>query len=389
MFMIFYCEEYSKIIYACRIHIPAFEKRVEITGEVKQAALYEVVNKETLQDVIDFAKGFTTQAYTAKIKAFQNTNKERQLTDIDALDFNSYIPRNGDKYVVEAILDRFINRVEVIGAVFRPGQYELEQGLTLKGLITKAEGLTEDAFLARGYINRLNADNTPTLIAFDVTKVMNGTVADIPLKREDKVTISSIFDLKDEYKISIQGEVRNPGTFDYADNITLESIIQMAGGFREGATPNRVEVSRRVKNSDATSEGARTAEVFVVNIDQNLNLVGSPFILKPFDIVTVRNSEGYEVQKQVKLEGEVLYPGLYTITQKNERISDIIKRAGGLTPLAYSDGASLKRPGAYAVRPGDKNAIDRSDEQQKTENNLERLQEGATTKDAPVKTVWD
>lgn len=369
------------------INIPVYQKRVEISGEVKQAALFEMLEGEGLNTLISFAGGFTSEAYTAKIKAFQNTAKERQLTDINASAFQSFMPENGDRFIVEPILDRFTNRVEIIGSVFRPGQYELEKGLTLKSLIQKADGITEDAFLNRGYINRLNIDNTQSLISFDLGKILAGTTADIPLQREDKITINSLFDLRDEYKVSIQGEVRAGGTFDYADNMTLESVIQLAGGFREGATPNRIEVSRRVKNSDATSTGARTAEVFIVNVDQSLKLMGEPFLLKPFDIITVRNSEGYEIQKQVKLEGEVLFPGLYTIIQKNERISDLIKRAGGLTPLAYADGASLKRPGANVVRPGDKNAIDQSEEKQKTQNNLKRLQESGATKDAPVETV--
>jgi protein involved in polysaccharide export with SLBB domain/low affinity Fe/Cu permease len=357
------------------INIPVFDKRVEMSGEVKQAALFEVVSGESLQTVINFAGGFTTQAYTAKIKAFQNTDKERKIVDITAAEFGSYEPKNGDKYVVEAILDRFANRVEIDGAVFRPGQYEFNKGLTLKGLITKADGLTEDAFLNRGYISRLNLDNTQALISFDVAKIVDGSVADIPLQREDKVSIASLFDLRDEYKVSIQGEVRAPGTFEYADNMSLEDVIQMAGGFKEGATPNRIEISRRIKNSDAMSASARTAEVFTVNVDANLKVVGDNFVLKPFDVISVRNSEGYQVQKQVKLEGEVLYPGVYTITNKNERISDLIKRAGGLTPTAYIEGASLKRPGAEKVNPTDKNAINNKEEEDKKLLGLKRAQE--------------
>ncbi|WP_316786211.1 SLBB domain-containing protein [Pedobacter frigiditerrae] len=357
------------------INVPVYNKRVEIIGEVKRSALFEVNNNETLQDVIDFAGGFSMQAYTARIKAFQNTDQDRKIVDVAKAEWGSYRPQNGDKFIVEPILDRFQNRVEIIGAVFRPGIFELKNGLTLKALIAKAEGLKEDAFLNRGYINRLNTDNTQALIPFDLQKVMAGTESDITLQREDKITINSLFDLRDEYIVNIQGEVRSPGTFDYADNMTLESVIQMAGGFKEGATPNRIEVSRRVKNSDATSSTARTAEVFTVNVSEDLTLQGEPFILKPFDIISVRNSEGYSVQKQVKLEGEVVYPGIYTITRKDERISELIKRAGGLTSSAYADGASLKRPGAKAVSPNDKNAINVKEEEDKKLLNLKRLQE--------------
>jgi protein involved in polysaccharide export with SLBB domain len=339
------------------INIPVYQTRVEMSGEVKRPALFEVLNTESLEDVIKFAGGFSNKAYTAKIKVLQNTNKERRITDVSSDNFFKYNPLNGDKYIVEAILDRFANRVEIKGAVFRPGQYELENGLTLKQLILKADGLKEDAFLNRGYISRLNTDNSLALLSFDVDKVIKGTEQDIPLRREDKITISSIFDLRDEYKVDIKGEVRFPGTFDYGDGMNIQSLIQMAGGFKEGATPNRIEVARRVKNSDANSITAKTAEVLNINIDRDLKLQDSTFILQPFDIVSIRSAEGFQTQKQVKVEGEVLYPGIYTITNKDERISDIIKRAGGLTVLSFAEGASLKRPGPEVIERMD--SVDR------------------------------
>jgi protein involved in polysaccharide export with SLBB domain len=357
------------------INVPVYQSRVEIAGEVKRPALFEVLSNESLADVIRFAGGFSNQAYTAQVKVLQNTNRERKISDIPAEKFETYGPLNGDKFIVETILDRFANRVSISGAVFRPGQFELEKGLTLRGLIKKADGLTEDAFLNRGYISRLNLDNTLALVSFDVDKILKGTQQDIPLQREDKVTISSIFDLKEEYKVSIQGEVRQPGTFDYATNMTLEDFIQIAGGFKEGATPNRIEISRRVKNSDLLSKNAVIADVFTVNVDQNLQIADKGFVLQPFDIVSIRNSEGYQIQKLVKLEGEVLYPGTYTIMNKDERISDVIKRAGGLTASAYADGASLKRVGPEKVNPTDKNAINNKEEDDKKFLNLKRVQE--------------
>ena len=369
------------------INIPAFDKRVEISGEVKEAAIFEIKGTETLQDVINFAKGFTAEAYTAKIKTFQNTSKERRIRDISSSQYATFQPRNGDKFVVEAILERFENRVEIIGSVFRPGVYALDKGLTLKGLIRKADGITEDAFLNRGYINRLNPDKTQFFISFDVAKILSGEEKDIPLTREDKVTISSIFDLREEYSVTIQGEVRAPGTFEFAENMKLEDVIQMAGGLREGATPNRIEVSRRIKNTDPNSTSSKTAELFVVTVDENLRVIGDKFEIKPFDIISVRNSEGYAIQKQVKIEGEVLYPGMYTITSKDYRISDLIKRAGGLTPFAYAEGASLKRPGAEKVNPADKNAINNKEEEEKKFLNLERVQEKNADQPDNVKKV--
>ena len=368
------------------INIPAYDKRVEISGEVKEAAIFEIKGSETLKDVINFAKGFTAEAYTSKIKTFQNTDKERKISDILEVQYDTFKPKNGDKFIVEAILDRFENRVEIIGSVFRPGVYALEKGLTLSGLLKKADGITEDAFLNRGYINRLNPDKTQFFIAFDVAKIISGEEKDIPLTREDKVTISSAFDLKEEYVITIQGEVRAPGTFQYAENLQLEDVVQMAGGLKEGATPNRIEVSRRIKNTDPTSVSSKIADLFVVSVDENLRVLGGNFDVKPFDIVTIRNSESYAIQKQVKIEGEVLYPGMYTITSKDYRISDLIKRAGGLTSFAYAEGASLKRPGAQNVNPYDKNAINNQEEEDKKFLNLERVQD-KTTKDAVVNKV--
>lgn len=357
------------------IYVPVYNKRVEMQGEIKEPALFELKSNETLADLISFAGGFTTSAYTAQIKSFQNTDRERRVVDVDATAFNSYIPKNGDVFIVEQILDRFENRVEITGAVFRPGQYELDKGLTLKSLINKAAGLKEDAFLNRAYINRLNPDNTASLKSFDLGKLMAGIEPDISLQREDKITISSIFDLRDEYKVTIQGEVREPGVFNYADGMNIETAIQLAGGFKEGASPNRIDISRRVKNSDVNSTSASTAEVITVNIDENLRVVGTPVFLKPFDVIAVRSSEGYQIQKQVLIEGEVKYPGPYTITTKNERISDLIRRAGGLTPLAYVDGASLKRPGAEKVNPTDKNVINNAEEEERNLLNLKRVQE--------------
>lgn len=358
------------------IHIPVYEIRVEVAGEVKRPALFEALRGDNIQDVLNFAGGFNTRAYTGRIKILQNTEKERRITDIASTEYAAYTPKNGDKYIVEEILDRFENRVEITGAVFRPGLYELDKGLTLRALINKAEGLKEDAFLNRGYINRLNMDNTLSLISFDVSKIIAGSVPDITLQREDKVTISSLFDLRDEYKVMIQGEVRDSGTYAYADNMSLEDLIQMAGGFREGATPNRIEISRRIKNSDAMSASAITAEVFTVNIDQNLRLSDQTFELKPFDVISVRSSEGYQIQRQVTLEGEVLYPGTYTLSRKDERISDLIKRAGGLTPTGYAEGASLKRPGPKPVASEkNKNAITDQEEEAKKFLNLKRVQQ--------------
>ncbi|MBK0384089.1 SLBB domain-containing protein [Pedobacter sp. SD-b] len=343
------------------IRVPVYKKRVEIVGEVKRPAIFEMKDSENFNDLLNFAGGFTESAYKARVKVLRNTDTEKKIVDVSEDEFNSFEIKSGDKYFVNEILDRFENRVTIEGAVFRPGQYQLEPGLTLKTLIQEAEGIKEDAFKPRAYITRLTDDLNTELISFDVAKILNGQAEDIPLKREDVVSISSIFDLKEEYKVTINGEVRRPGDFPFSENMSLEELIIKSGGFKESATPQRIEISRRVKNSDATSKSAKTAEVFQINIDKNLSIEAAKFILKPYDIVTVRTSPGYEVQQQVRIDGEVMYPGYYTITKKDERLSDLIKRAGGLTALAYADGASLKRAGSFDTQ------IEKEKEKQKLE----------------------
>ncbi|OJU28224.1 MAG: capsule biosynthesis protein [Sphingobacteriales bacterium 41-5] len=353
------------------IHVPVFTTRVDVVGEVKRPAIFEVLPHETFSEVLKFAGGFSDAAYSARIKVVQTTPTERKILSVPAAEFDSYYPKNGDLITVEPILDRYENKVEISGAVFRPGVFELTQGLTLSQLIKQAEGLREDAFRSRGYIIRLNPDNTTSVVPFDLAEVLRNPSADIKMQREDLVQISSIFDLREEYNVSIGGEVRNPGTFGYADNMTVKDLVQMAGGFKEGATNKRVEVSRRIRGTDLTQKSAPTAEVFTINIDSTLGLAGNEFLLKPFDIVSVRSEEGFTLQQQIRIEGEVLYPGIYTVNYKNERISDIIKRAGGLTAFAFPEGASLKRPGADASKS--KNLVNDKEEDELNRLNLRRL----------------
>lgn len=325
------------------IRIPVYKSHVEIAGQVKRPGIYEMQPGESVDNLLRFAGGFTDSAYTALAKVVQITDKEKKISDIPSAEFGSFIPHTGDQYYIGSILDRFTNRVTINGAVYRPGQFQLTDGLTLSQLIKKADGLREDAFLPRGYITRQNPDLTSSVVQFDAAKIMDGSQPDIVLQKEDVVQVYSIFDLRDQYQVSINGEVRNAGDYKYADSMTLEDLILQAGGFKEGATPQRIEISRRMMNSDPRSASAKIAQVFQVNVDKDLAMNAAKFILHPFDIVVVRSAPGYEVQKQVRVEGEVLYPGLYTINAKNERISDLVKRAGGLTALAYPVGASLQR----------------------------------------------
>jgi len=333
------------------IHIPVYGSRVQFEGEVKRPAIFETVAGESLLDLVKYAGGFSENAYTAKVKVLQKTDKERSVKDIYSDQFADYSPKAGDQFIVDPILERFANRVSILGAVFRPGLYGMEPGMTLKQLLEQADGVREDAFLERGIINRLRADNTAELINFNVREVLAGTAVDIPLKREDKIEIASLFDLRDEYKFTVQGEVRLPGDFPFASNATLGDLIQKAGGLNESAKNARIEIARRLNNRDVTDP--TSSQTILVEINDGL-VSDLNIALQPYDVITVLGDAGFRTQRQVKIEGEVLFPGIYTISREDERISDIIKRAGGLTSYAYTEGASLKRTGESKLKAEEK-----------------------------------
>lgn len=325
------------------VMVPEYRVRVSMEGEVKRQAYFEVLPGESLKDVIDFAGGFTDYAYKFSIKAIQLTDRQQRLKDIDRKDFESYIPFKGDRYVVSRILNKYENRVSIAGAVYRPGDFELEDGLTLKELINKADGLKEDAYLERGYITRLNEDNSSEVIPFNVKGIVDGSAEDIMLKKEDVIQISSIFDYVDAYTVTISGKVRAGGTFPYFNGMTVEDLILKGGGFADGANMLEVEIARRVKDSDKRAKDAKLANIIKIIIDPELKLAESKFKLEPFDVVSIFALPGYVQPQMVTIEGEVMTPGTYAMRSKDDRISDLIARANGFTAYAYLDGASLKR----------------------------------------------
>jgi protein involved in polysaccharide export with SLBB domain len=353
------------------IRVPTYRTRVELAGRVKIPALFEVLPGESLQDIIDYAGGFADNAYTSRIIVSQIKNQQHALTDVVETDYKSYIPLRGDKFIIEPVLDRFENRVTIKGAVFRPSDYELSKGLMLSQLIEKAAGLKEDAFMERGTITRLKADNSKELIPFSVTNVINKST-DIPLQREDVINIYSKFDLRDKYQITINGAVRKPNTYAYADSMKVEDLILQAGGLAEGASAKRIEVARRINDADPQSKTSKVANVFTVDIDSQLRLGNINFVLKPFDIVSIYSLPGYEKQKIVRIEGEVLYPGPFIIESKNEKISDLVARAGGLTASADIEGGSLKRENT-AILGIDKNKSDTAAIARERNEQLSRL----------------
>jgi protein involved in polysaccharide export with SLBB domain len=339
------------------IHVPAYDIHVELKGEVKVPAIFETLPNEKLQDVLNYSGGFTDQAYTVRIKVDQVSDEQHRFKDILQTDYKNYTPLRGDKYTVSKILDRYENRVTINGAVFRPGEFELQDGLTVSQLIKNAGGLKEDAFTERGSIIRLNSNNTTQQISFNINDVLSKPSADIVLQREDNVSIVSIFELSAIKKITIKGEVRYPGDFQYVSNMKVADVIIKAGGFAEGASSKRIEISRRIFDGDPSVKNSKVAQVFSINIDENLKIDTVGFVLEPFDIISIYSLPGYETQKIVKVEGEVIYPGNYTIQKKNEKISDLIARAGGLTQYADIDGGTLKRSSLASVS-ADKNKID-------------------------------
>jgi protein involved in polysaccharide export with SLBB domain len=326
------------------IRIKPYVNRIEVIGEVKREGIYETIEGENFGQLLEYVGGFTENAYTKLIKARRNQDGEKIFADLSVEELSEIETKNGDQVIVQGILERYQNRVQIKGAVFREGEYELTDGLTVKQLIEKAEGLRGDAFMERGLVYRTNEDYSYTVIPFNLRELIKGNQDAIFLQREDIVQISSIYDLNDEQYVLINGEVKNSGTFPYFQNMTVEDLIIRAGGLRESASGSMVEVARRVRSIDE-KETNQTAEIFNFSISKNLELTAedSKFILQPYDQIFIRKSPGYEPQVTIKVEGEVLYPGLYALKTKNERISDIIKRSGGLTSDGYPEGATLIR----------------------------------------------
>ncbi|WP_254411699.1 SLBB domain-containing protein [Dyadobacter diqingensis] len=328
-----------------------YQKRVEITGMVKRPGIYELKPEEKLSDVIKYAGGFNDNAYKARVKIERITSKERKIVDVPEDNYSSAEVVTGDLINVETILDRVENIVTIEGAVMRQGNYSLDNSGTLKKLIENAQGLREDAFTGRISVLRTRTDLTIESIQLNLGDVLNNTVPDLVLTRLDQVVIPSKFDMAQSAIVTVEGEVNNPkfgendGKYPYVANMTLEDVLVKAGGFKESAFTTEVEVIRRKRNSIPGAANAQIAETFKFNVNRDLSIGNSEsnFVLLPFDQVIVRKSPNYVEQQSVFLEGEILVPGSYTIINKNDKISDIIKRSGGLTELAYPEGATLLR----------------------------------------------
>lgn len=327
------------------INVPLYGSLVNIEGSVKRPMYYEMKEGETVQDILDYSGGFAGDAYRSNVNIVRQNGIEYQVYTVDSPLFSAFILKDGDAVTVGALIDRYENRLEVKGAVYRPGIYQLGDGIrTVSELIAKADGLKGDAFTARALIHREREDLTLEVISVDVKAILAGQAPDVLLRRNDILYIPSIYDLNDVGTITIEGEVASPGTFVFEDNMTIEDLIMQAGGLLESASTVRIDVSRRIKNPSSTALPDSIANVFTRSFQDGYVISNElDFVLQPYDYVNVRRSPGYAAQGKVRVSGEVIFPGEYVLTHKNERLSDLVKRAGGLNNWAYVRGARLIR----------------------------------------------
>ncbi|RKR10909.1 protein involved in polysaccharide export with SLBB domain [Flavobacterium sp. 90] len=326
------------------IRIPSYSQRVTVQGEVKRPGIFEIKKGESFTDLLNFASGFNEFAYTASVGVMQKTGKEFKVHDINESEYNSYLPQSGDVFRVTKILNRFENRIKIDGAVFRPDYYSYNEGMRISDLITRAEGLKEDAYTKRARVIRLKSDLTTEIVNVDLSAALSGDLgADIELKREDTVTIYSILDFREEYKVTIDGEVKKPGIYDYFENLTLNDLIVQVGGLT-GSASKRVEIARMVKSDVINDNDPKRVELVEFEITTENNEQIKNFILKPFDVINIRRIAVYEKPEMVSISGAVVYPGKYVLANKKEKVYDIVMRAGGLTSISNIEGMKIKRP---------------------------------------------
>jgi len=326
------------------IRIPAYSHRVIIEGQVKRPGIFEMKSNETFIDLLSFAAGFNDIAYTASVNVIQKTSKEYKVKDMKSTEYISYQPLPGDVFKVSQILNRFENRVKIEGAVFRPETYSFNEGMHVADLIAQADGLREDAYSKRAIIIRLKPDLTTEIINVDLAAALNGnTEANIQLKREDQVTVYSILDFKEYYNVTINGEIKVPGQYQFREKLTLNDLLIQAGGLI-GSASKRVEIARMIKSEQTDDNNPKKAELFNLEIDASNNEQLNNFELKPFDVINIRKMGVYEKPQVVAITGAVAYAGIYVLANKTERVLDIVKRAGGLTSIANVEGVKIKRP---------------------------------------------
>ncbi len=326
------------------VMIPTYIHRVRMNGNFKRQGIFEAKEGETVNDMIGFAGGFAEEANRGRIELYRQSGHEREFRDVNADNMSSITMANGDSLFVGKILNRFRNMVTIKGAVFMPGNYEYNDGLTLSALFAKSGGVIENAFLNRGFIERLKPDYTKEVISFNGHDVLNSS-ADVALKAGDVVFLNSIDDMQEKQFVGITGMVQNEGQYPYRENMKLGDLILLSGGLKEAASGTSIEVMRKLGYEDADKATNRTSELFHFSVSRQLDIsdAGANFVLSPFDQVSVRKMPGYRESGQVTISGQVFYAGNYGLSSYTERVSQLVKRAGGITPNAYLPGARLVR----------------------------------------------
>lgn len=327
------------------IRIPAYENRVSLEGEVKRPGIFELKQGETFADLLSYASGFSDMAYTASINIVQKTGKDYKVKDIAPAEFKTYMPQAGDSITISKILNRFQNRIQLTGAVYRPNAYSFYEGMRIKDLIEKADGLLEDAYTKRAIITRTNqSDLTTEIVNVDLKKALAGDAqANVELKKEDQVKVFSVIDFKEKSSVTVNGEIKLPGVYEFSKNLSLNDLLIQAGGLLNSASKN-VEIARMVKSETINNNDSTKAQLFNIEIDASNNEQTSTFLLQPYDVINIRKLAVYEKPQMVTIKGAVPYAGKYVISGKNEKVYDMIKRAGGLTQEADPMGVKIKRP---------------------------------------------
>ena len=322
------------------VRIPYYANRIEIDGNVKRKGKYEVVEGETFAQMLQYCGGFSDEAFKAAVTIYQLTESQQRILDLPQEKYNSYQPLSSDRIFVGKILKDFENKLNIRGAVRRPGEYELSEGITLKELIQKAGGATQDVFAKRGSISRLSENKMPMHLSFNLDSVLSG-LTKVELKKNDSVTIYSIFDLTNEKTVYIDGNIKTPGKYLWAENLTLKDVIITAGGLTESGDFDNIEIARRVQNVDINKSNHVQTEI--IKIDMADFNSAKDLSLMPFDVINIRQQPGFTYKRTVFVEGMVKKPGRYTLQMSNERLSDIIDRCEGFRANADSSALVIRR----------------------------------------------
>jgi len=324
------------------IKVPFASIQVNLDGGLNRTGIFEMKNNESLQHALEFAGGFKSNAFKGAISGTRYTDVERKIIDVRKDLFSQFNLMNGDYLYIDSVVSKFENRVFITGAVFKPGSYALDKGMDLKSLITKAQGLKEDAFIGRANLIRKTLDLKKEYKSINLRNIVSGS-EQLMLQKEDSIHVVSNVDLRQEKTVQINGPVVNPSTYVYADSMTLQALILQSGGLTENAELSSIEIGRRKSSIDPTIVGSNTSEIIFVNIQRDLTKIGDDIYLQPFDIVSIKSDPSKVNQISVKMSGELKFAGNYTLENPNERISSLINRAGGLLPYADIEGAKLIR----------------------------------------------